>query len=110
MNRHDQRSEIVRLEAQIDGLEVTIESCCKFILAGRVAVASGGAVLMAMLIDVIHFNSSILGIAAAAVLSGIVAAGSNYSTAMEAKNELIALEAERAALSGSLTFGQHGIE
>lgn len=39
MNSDDQRSEIVRLEAQIDGLEATIESCRKFILAGRIAVA-----------------------------------------------------------------------
>ena len=41
MNEDDQRSEIVRLEARIDELEATMESCRKFILAGRIAVASG---------------------------------------------------------------------
>jgi hypothetical protein len=40
----DHRSEIVRLEAQIDELEATIESCRKFILAGRIAIAIGALV------------------------------------------------------------------
>jgi hypothetical protein len=39
-----------QLEAQIDELEATIESCRKIILAGRIAVASGGVVLFAIII------------------------------------------------------------
>jgi hypothetical protein len=50
---------------QIDELEATIESCRKFILAGRIAVASGGVVLFAMLVGGIQFNPSVMGIAAA---------------------------------------------
>jgi hypothetical protein len=34
MNGDDQHNEIVQLEARIDELEATIESCRKFILAG----------------------------------------------------------------------------
>jgi hypothetical protein len=102
MNGDDHRSEIVRLEAQIDELEATIESCRKFILAGRIAVASGSVILIAMLIGGIQFNPLVMGIAGAAVLGGIVAAGSNHSTARESKNELNALEAKRAALIGQL--------
>jgi outer membrane murein-binding lipoprotein Lpp len=102
MNGDDHRSEIVRLEAQIDELAATIESFRKFILAGRIAVASGGLILIAMLIGGIQFNPVVMGIAAAAVLGGIVAAGSNHSTAREAKSELSALEAKRAALIGEL--------
>jgi hypothetical protein len=102
MNADDHRNEIVRLEAQIDEREATIESCRKFILAGRIAVAGGGVILIAILIGGIQFNPLVMGIAGAAVLGGIVAAGSNHSTAREAKNELNALEAKRAALIGQL--------
>jgi len=37
MNDGDHRDEIVRLEVQIDELAARIESCRKFILAGRIA-------------------------------------------------------------------------
>jgi hypothetical protein len=45
IDRDDNRTEIVRLEGQIDDLEATIESCRKFVLAGRIAAASGGLIL-----------------------------------------------------------------
>jgi hypothetical protein len=102
MNGHDYRSEIVRLEAQIEELEATIESCRKFILAGRIAVASGGVILISMLVGAIQINPSVMAVAAAAVLGGIVAAGSNRSTAREATSEMTALEAKRAILIGQL--------
>ena len=98
MNGDDYRSEIVRLEARIDQLEATIESCRKFMLAGRLAVVSGGVILIAMLVGGIQFNPSVMGIASAALLGGIVVVGSNRSTAKEALSELSALEAKRATL------------
>lgn len=102
MNGDDCRNEIVRLEARIDEVEAVIESCRKFILAGRVALAGGGVVLIAMLVGGIRFDPSVMGIAGAAVLGGIVAVGSNHSTAKEASRELTALEANRTALIGQL--------
>jgi outer membrane murein-binding lipoprotein Lpp len=101
-NGDDGRNEIERLEAQIEQLEATIESCRKFILAGRIAVASGGVIFISMLIGGIQINPSVMGIASAAVLGGIVAVGSNRSTAKEASGELTALEAKRATLIGEL--------
>jgi hypothetical protein len=98
MNDSDHRDEIVRLETQIDDLAATIDSCRKFILAGRIAVIGGGAVLVAVLVDVIRFDLSVMAAAVAAVLGGIVAAGSNHSTAKEAARELTAAEAKRTAL------------
>jgi hypothetical protein len=98
MNGSDYRDEIVRLEAQIDDLAARIESCRKFILAGRIAVTSGGTVLVAMLVGAIQFDPSLIAAAVAAVLGGIVAAGSNRSTAKEAARELTTAEAERTAL------------
>jgi hypothetical protein len=98
MNDGDHRDEIVQLETQIDELAARIESCRKFILAGRIAVAGGGGVLIAMCVGAIHFDPSVMAIAVAAVLGGIVGAGSNRSTAMEAMHELTAAQAKRAAL------------
>jgi len=98
MNDSDHRDEIVRLEVQIDELAASIESCHKFILAGRIAVIGGGAVLIAMLVSAIQFDPSVMALAVAAVLGGIVAAGSNRSTANEAMHELTAAETKRKAL------------
>jgi hypoxanthine-guanine phosphoribosyltransferase len=92
------RDEIVRLEEQLDQLAARIESCRKFTLAGRITVIGGGAVLIAMLVGAIKFDTSIMALAVAAVLGGIVAAGSNRSTAKEAARELTAADAKRTAL------------
>ncbi len=86
MSEVNHRDEIVRLEAKIDELAVKVESRHKFILADRIAVAGGSMVLLAMLLAV------------TAVLGGIVAAGSNSSTAKEATHELRAAEARRTTL------------
>jgi hypothetical protein len=102
MNEGDHRAEIERLEAEIDELAARIESCRKFILAGRIAVAGGGVALIATLLGGIQFNPSVVGIAVAAVLGGIVTVGSNRSTAKEAAHEITAIEAKRAALIGQL--------
>jgi hypothetical protein len=98
MNDRNYRDEIVRLEEQIDELAARIESCRKFILAGRIVVIGGGAVLVAILIGALQFSPSVMTVAVAAVLGGIVAAGSSYSTAKEATHQLAAAEAKRTAL------------
>ena len=46
----------MRLEAQIDELAARIQSCRKFIVAGRIAVAGGGVVLVAMVIGAIRLD------------------------------------------------------
>jgi hypothetical protein len=102
MSNNDPHDDIVRLEAKIEDLAATIESCRKFILAGRVAVAGGAVVLVAMLFSVIRFDPAVMAGAVAAMLGGIVAAGSNRSTAQEAAHEIAAAEAERASLIGQI--------
>jgi hypothetical protein len=104
MNDSDYHDEIVRLEAQIDELAARIESCRKFILAGRIAVAGGGAVLIAMLVGVIQFDPSVMALTLGAVLGGIVVAGSNRSTAKEAEHELTTAEANRKTLIEQINF------
>jgi hypothetical protein len=102
MTNGDLRDEIVRLETQIDELADAIESCRKFILVGKIAVVGGSVGLIAALVGAIEFNPSVLAVAGPAVLGGIVAAGSNRTTAQEATHELTAVEAKRTALIGQL--------
>jgi hypothetical protein len=98
----DPHDEIERLEAQIDVLGDKLESCRKFILAGRVAVAAGGIALVALLLGAIRFDPAVMACAAAALLGGLVAWGSNRSTANETSAEIAAAEARRAALIGQI--------
>jgi hypothetical protein len=96
----DPHDEIKRLEAHIEALSDRVENCRKFILAGRIAVAAGGILFVALLLGVIRFDLQLMMLAMAAFLVGIVVWGSNGSTAKEAENELAAAEANRKALIG----------
>jgi hypothetical protein len=98
----DPHDEIVRLEARIDDLAEKLESCRKFILAGRVAVAAGSIVLVALLFGAIRFDPAVMACAAAALLGGFVVWGSNRSTANETTTEIAAAEARRAELIGQI--------
>jgi hypothetical protein len=102
MNDRDPHDEIVRLEARIEQLAATLESCRKFILAGRIAVAGGGVVLAAMLIGIIRVDPTAMAAGFAAALGGIAVWGSNGSTAQEAAKEMAMAEADRAALIGMM--------
>ena len=96
----DPRGAIERLEARIEELSDQIESCRKFILASRLAIVLGGALLLAGLFGAIRFDVLNLSAAFAAVLGGIVLLGSNSSTAKQAAALLAAAERGRAALIG----------
>jgi hypothetical protein len=93
----DPHEEIVRLEEHIAELAAKIESCRKFILASRIAVAGGGLVLAAMLVGAIRSDLGLMAAAVSLLLGGIVVWGSNSSTTKEAMKELAAAESERAA-------------
>lgn len=100
----DPHDEIERLEAQIDDLSARLESCRKFILVARIAVAAGAVLLAAVVLGVFSFDPRLLLAAITALLGGIVVWGSNHSTADEAAQELAAAEAERASLIGSIAL------
>ena len=102
MDERDPHEEIERLEARIEALAAKIDNCRKFIFAGRVATAAGGIVLVAILVGVIRADLTWMAAAMAALLGGIVAWGSNGSTAKEAADQMAAAEAQRAALIGEL--------
>ena len=64
--------EIVRLEEHTEELAAKIESCRKFILAARIAVAGGGVVLAALLVGVIRSDLGLMAAAVSLLLGGIV--------------------------------------
>jgi hypothetical protein len=94
----DPHEEIVRLEEHTEELAAKIESCRKFILAARIAVAGGGVVLVALLVGVIRSDLGLIAAAVSLLLGGIVLWGSNDSTAKQATKELATAESERSAL------------
>jgi hypothetical protein len=96
----DPHTEIARLEQRIEQLEAKIESCRKFMLAARVALALGGLLLIGGIAGVVRLDGLVLAGAIVAVLGGIVVSGSNRSTANEAAEQLAAAERDRAALIG----------
>ena len=100
MNSGDPHQEIERLEAEIDDLSARLESCRKFIMAARVAIACGAIALIAMLFGAVRFDPGMMALAVAAVLGGIVVWGSNGSTAEQAAKELAIADANRKALIG----------
>jgi hypothetical protein len=102
MDNRDPHDEIVRLEARIEELSDKLEGCRKFILAGRVAAAGGGAALAALLLGVLRFDPAVMACAAAALLGGFVAWGANRSTANETADEIAAAETRRTALIGDI--------
>jgi hypothetical protein len=94
----DAHEEIVRLEERAEELAAKIESCRKFILAGRIAVVGGIIVLFAMLVSVIQSDLGFTAGSVASLLGGFVVWGSNSSTAKQAAKEIATMEAKRAAL------------
>ena len=100
----DPHDEIERLEAQIETLSGRIESCRKFILAARIAVAGGAILLVVLLLGLIRFDPTLMFGAFAALLGGLVVWGSNGSTAKEADVELAKAETNRRALIGLINL------
>jgi hypothetical protein len=100
MDNGDPHDEIERLEARIEELAAKLENCRKFIMAGRIGAAAGGALFVALLFGAVRFDLQLMMLAMAALLGGIVVWGSNGSTAKEAAAELAAAEANRKALIG----------
>lgn len=98
MDDSDPRDDIERLEAQSEQNLATIESCRKFILASRVALVTGGVLMVGAAFGLTPADATVLVAALAALLGGVVLAGTNRSTADEATAQMHAAEARRAAL------------
>jgi hypothetical protein len=102
MDEDDPRAEIERLEAQIERLGEVLESCRKFILLARVAMAAGVVALLAITLGPLAFDPMTMMGGVAAVLGGIVLFGSNKSTFDQTSAALQAAEARRRELIGRI--------
>ena len=76
----DLSHEIIDLEAEIDRLSESADRCRKIILVGKVAAASGGILLLALVFGLFRLAGEAYLLAVAAILGGIVTFGSNQST------------------------------
>lgn len=100
----DPSAQIARLEAEIERFAAVAESCRKVILAAKVAIALGALVLLVTLAGLINVDQIVAFGAAAVILGGIVAAGSNSRTLSEATASIRAAEARRTELIDRLPF------
>jgi hypothetical protein len=102
MDDAERRDEIVDLEARIEQLARAIESCAKFILLSRIAIAVGGMLLLVTVFGAIRFDPMVMIVAIAAMLGGVVLLGSNRTTSDQAAAALEAAELRRAELIGTI--------
>jgi hypothetical protein len=100
----DRREQILRLEAEIEGLTRTREGCRKIMLASRTAIVIGAVLLLSIAAGLLTLAPVALLAALTAVIGGIVLLGSNKSTAEQVRAALEAAEARRAELIGRMRF------
>ena len=98
MSDDDPREEIARLEAQIEALAESAERCRKIILFSKAAIAVGGLLMLAVVLTPIRLDPTILIVAMAAVIGGIVGLGSNMRTLQQTAAAMRSAEALRGEL------------
>jgi hypothetical protein len=98
----DLHEEIVRLEAEIEKLAETIESCRKLVLISKGAMAVAAILIAAALLGAITLDPAVLIGAFGVVLGGVVVFGSNTSTLEQALAATKAAELRRSELIGQI--------
>jgi hypothetical protein len=96
--------EISQIEDRIEALAEIAERCRKFILASKIAIASGALLLVATILGLFGGGLGALLGAIALVLGGIVSLGSNLSTLRETEADIADAEATRAELIGGFNL------
>ncbi len=102
MDEDDPSGEISRIEARIDELAEMAERCRKIILASKIAIAGGAALLLGAVLGLLGSDAVALLGAIAALLGGIVSLGSNVSTLRQTMAAMAAAERLRSDLIGSI--------
>jgi hypothetical protein len=95
-------ADIARLEEHIEGLRLSLARCRKIALAAKIAIAAGAGVLLFTLFGAIPFVTAPVIAAMAAVIGGIVLAGSNSTTRKQTEARLHNSETLRAEMIGQL--------
>jgi hypothetical protein len=98
----DSAGDIADIEARIERLAETAERCRKFIVASRIAIAGGFALLLVAVLGLFVASAVTLLGSIALVLGGIVSLGSNISTLRQTNAAIADAEALRADLIGHI--------
>lgn len=94
--------QISDIEARIERLAEIAERCRKFILASRIAIGGGCALMLLMMFGALGAGAVAMLGSIALVLGGIVSLGSNISTLRQTDTAIRSAEALRAELIGSI--------
>jgi hypothetical protein len=94
----DPVGEIALIEARLEHLAAVAERCRKFILASKIAIGGGLALLLVMLTGLFGSDQIAAIGSIAAVLGGIVSLGSNVSTLQQTTAAIDAAELARSDL------------
>lgn len=102
MTEDDPTDEISDIEDRIEQLADIGERCRKYILASKIAIGGGAALLVVTILGLFGFAQTAALGSIALVLGGIVSLGSNVSTLRQTDEAISAAEAQRAALIGRI--------
>jgi hypothetical protein len=102
MTDDDPTDEISEIEARIEALAEIAERCRKVILASRIAIAGGFALLLVVILGLIGAGQVAALGSIAVVLGGIVSLGSNISTLRQTEAAIRDAEAIRSDLIGGI--------
>jgi hypothetical protein len=102
MTDPDPTDEIANIEARIEALAEVAESCRKFILASKIAIAVGVALLLLVVLGLFGAGLTAALGAIALMLGGVVLLGSNTETLRQTEAAISGAEARRSALIGSI--------
>ena len=98
MTEDDPPDEISQIEARIEQLAETAESCRKFILASKAAIAGGVALVLVAMLGLFGVGQLAALGSIALMLGGIVSLGSNVSTLRQTQAAINSAEALRSDL------------
>ena len=98
MTEDDPTDEISEVEERIEALAEIAERCRKFILASKIAIAGGVALLLVAVLGLFEAGLSAFLGSIALILGGIVSLGSNISTLQQTDAAINEAEALRSDL------------
>lgn len=98
MTEDDPTDEISDIEARIEALAEVADRCRKYILASKIAIGCGAALLLITILGLLGTGQTAALGSIALVLGGIVSLGSNVSTLRQTEASISSAEALRSQL------------
>lgn len=98
MTEDDPTDTMSQIEDRIERLAEVAERCRKYILASKIAIGAGAALLLITMLGLLGMGQTGALGSIALILGGIVSLGSNVSTLQQTDDAISAAEAMRAQL------------